>query len=481
MAKTKDGDNMAIPNNKTGFNFNHADQVDEYGLSVGDSSIVKSSFDSRAEEMRVFVNLFLDALRSTVAGDSGAESIGAETIIGVTGNTVHDQLVGLQSNITDVANIGLPANLKISVAIQAIATGATDSYVISIPAAELPLNNQQLFLVQVPVANTGSATLQINSETPLPIRWNDTNDVVTNMMLEQGWYLMSWRTTYMHLINPSRTVGPTFDGETVFSGTDGRLFIAFEGGAGNNGIIQVDASTFVNLVGDTPQSYGGTFAVGGMGTRIYLVQEVGSNHDVRRVSTTTYATISGPTTLSIGGGTGLGGNSSTILYYAVRIAGSNFVVRLNRDTFAAVSSHEVTVGELGDIGGYGNSSNIYLIDRDNDSIITFNGTTMAVLATTSMAPLTGLVGIGGIENRMYITTRTEPYPLGDTIITSRAFVLDPATLTNLTPEGYSMPYHIVNSIGGTKEATVDKNTIYVTHLLDGNNRYTLNNPLYGER
>ena len=34
---------MSLPSNKTGFNFNHADQVDNYGEVAGDSSIIKTN------------------------------------------------------------------------------------------------------------------------------------------------------------------------------------------------------------------------------------------------------------------------------------------------------------------------------------------------------------------------------------------------------------------------------------------------------
>ena len=71
---------MPLPNNKPSFTFNHADQVDDYGRQVGDSSIVKSNFDSRAEEMRVFANQIVDTLGQTTNSDSGADNIAITSI-----------------------------------------------------------------------------------------------------------------------------------------------------------------------------------------------------------------------------------------------------------------------------------------------------------------------------------------------------------------------------------------------------------------
>jgi hypothetical protein len=90
---------MGLPSDKASFTFNHDDQVDEYGRSVGDKDVVQQNFDSRAEEMRVFTNSMNGALKATTGGDSGADNIGSATISDVSGNTVWDQMSDLKTQI----------------------------------------------------------------------------------------------------------------------------------------------------------------------------------------------------------------------------------------------------------------------------------------------------------------------------------------------------------------------------------------------
>lgn len=83
---------MALPSKKTTFTFNHADQVDNYAETVGNSAIVKSNFDSRAAELLTYINQIYDALQATTDGASGADQIKATAISGLTGDTVQELL-----------------------------------------------------------------------------------------------------------------------------------------------------------------------------------------------------------------------------------------------------------------------------------------------------------------------------------------------------------------------------------------------------
>ena len=65
------------------FTFNHADQVDEYGRQTGDFTVVQTSFDSRAEELRIKHNALIDtiqALTGSLQMGHTSASITAETV-----------------------------------------------------------------------------------------------------------------------------------------------------------------------------------------------------------------------------------------------------------------------------------------------------------------------------------------------------------------------------------------------------------------
>lgn len=56
---------------------------------------LKSQFDAAPDEVRVYLNKLIDAMKSTASGDSGAKNTGATTITGLTGNDVQTLLEGL--------------------------------------------------------------------------------------------------------------------------------------------------------------------------------------------------------------------------------------------------------------------------------------------------------------------------------------------------------------------------------------------------
>jgi hypothetical protein len=71
---------MSLPATKApgDFSFIHDDQVDDYGVSVGDFNVVQQEFDTRAVFNQTQINAILTALASVAADDSGAKAIGYE-------------------------------------------------------------------------------------------------------------------------------------------------------------------------------------------------------------------------------------------------------------------------------------------------------------------------------------------------------------------------------------------------------------------
>ena len=71
---------MSLDPNRTDtdFEFRHIDQVDEFGISVGDYTIVQSDFDSKTEDNLTDINNVKTTLRSTTDGDSGSDNIGRD-------------------------------------------------------------------------------------------------------------------------------------------------------------------------------------------------------------------------------------------------------------------------------------------------------------------------------------------------------------------------------------------------------------------
>jgi hypothetical protein len=74
-----------------------------------DPAVLKAQFDAAPEELRVYLNKLIDALKLTTAGDSGAKNIGTTNITGLTGNDVQSQL---ESVLDWVRSFGLGGNSK---------------------------------------------------------------------------------------------------------------------------------------------------------------------------------------------------------------------------------------------------------------------------------------------------------------------------------------------------------------------------------
>jgi hypothetical protein len=118
---------MPLSENRTSFTFNHADQVDEYGASVGNFDIVQTNFDSRAEQNLADINNIKTTLTSETVDDSGAHNIKSAGIAGILSGaaaTVYAMLSALKSYIDTVAaNFQLGALLDRSVTYIKIALG----------------------------------------------------------------------------------------------------------------------------------------------------------------------------------------------------------------------------------------------------------------------------------------------------------------------------------------------------------------------
>jgi hypothetical protein len=99
---------MPLNENRTTFTFNHADQVDEYGASVGNFDIVQTNFDSRAEQNLTDINNIKTTLASETVGDSGAHNIKSAGIAGIlsgAADTVYAMLSALKGYV-DTAQMG---------------------------------------------------------------------------------------------------------------------------------------------------------------------------------------------------------------------------------------------------------------------------------------------------------------------------------------------------------------------------------------
>jgi hypothetical protein len=69
---------MSLPSTRipANFAFVHDDQVDDYGVSVGDFNVVQQNIDSRAIENQTEINSVITALESVAEDDSGADAVG---------------------------------------------------------------------------------------------------------------------------------------------------------------------------------------------------------------------------------------------------------------------------------------------------------------------------------------------------------------------------------------------------------------------
>lgn len=65
--------------------------------AVDSAAALKAQFDAAPDEVRVYLNKLIDALKLTTAGDSGAKNIGATSISGLTGTDVQSLLESLNT------------------------------------------------------------------------------------------------------------------------------------------------------------------------------------------------------------------------------------------------------------------------------------------------------------------------------------------------------------------------------------------------
>jgi hypothetical protein len=99
---------MSLNENRTTFTFNHADQVDEYGASVGNFDTVQTNFDSRAEQNLTDINNIKTTLASETVDDSGAHNVKSAGIAGILSGaaaSIHAMLSALKSYV-DTAQMG---------------------------------------------------------------------------------------------------------------------------------------------------------------------------------------------------------------------------------------------------------------------------------------------------------------------------------------------------------------------------------------
>lgn len=66
-------------------------------------SALKAQFDAAPDEVRVYLNKLIDALKLTTTGDSGAKNIGATAISGLTGSDVQTLLESLNTKMNDTS------------------------------------------------------------------------------------------------------------------------------------------------------------------------------------------------------------------------------------------------------------------------------------------------------------------------------------------------------------------------------------------
>lgn len=103
---------MSLPSQKTStdFPFKHSGQPDDYGVSVGDYTVVQSNWDSRAIYNQTQINAIIAALQSIVDGDSGADNVKITPITGVTtlNNTIQEALEVLKTQINSAIVGTLP-------------------------------------------------------------------------------------------------------------------------------------------------------------------------------------------------------------------------------------------------------------------------------------------------------------------------------------------------------------------------------------
>jgi hypothetical protein len=95
---------MAIPNKRTSadFTFKHSGQVDEYGASIGDATVIQANFDQRAIDNMTAINNLIDSLIDTTEGETGADGISSTPLATGVSSNIQANLEFLQQAINDV-------------------------------------------------------------------------------------------------------------------------------------------------------------------------------------------------------------------------------------------------------------------------------------------------------------------------------------------------------------------------------------------
>lgn len=92
----------------TNFTAKVADLPDRPTLATAE---LKAQFDAAPDEVRVYLNQLIDALKATTTGDSGAKNIGATSISGLSGNDVQTLLEALKTSVDNVVVGQIPEGL----------------------------------------------------------------------------------------------------------------------------------------------------------------------------------------------------------------------------------------------------------------------------------------------------------------------------------------------------------------------------------
>jgi hypothetical protein len=158
--------------NKQGdFTFNHVSQPDDL-YKTQSAAQIKADFDSRGNELKITLNALIDSLNATTAGTSGAKSIGAETIAGLSGNDVQTLLASLKNQIDSTVLGSVPdgsiTDQKLSVSSSSpvrfgSTTGLTNVYAVTLSPAPISYFDGMAVSVKINVDATGVSTLNVNT------------------------------------------------------------------------------------------------------------------------------------------------------------------------------------------------------------------------------------------------------------------------------------------------------------------------------
>lgn len=147
----------------TTFTEDFTTEPDDLNSKYSTTALIKALFNSRSTEVNAKLTDVINILKGVASGDSGAHNIGSQSIVGVTGATVYDQLVSLKA-IADGLVLG---------AIPAGSVGITQLNFD--PATQVELDTHKGDYVRQPgyASTTGSANAYLASTTPAPTSYVD--------------------------------------------------------------------------------------------------------------------------------------------------------------------------------------------------------------------------------------------------------------------------------------------------------------------